>query len=161
MCHRLVALFVCSDISFSWYESQGHISLENFTNTIFKMSPVWKVHLHTPKFSTSSRFYTEWTFLNERRRHHHVHYSEFSFHQFRQFHHTRRLFFFYWQMEPLYLTEKSFYLQFFNISWIAYFTMLNARPTSPREFLISLNEALPVAVLTHNFPCSFPHKWPW
>jgi hypothetical protein len=57
-------------------------------------------------------------------------------------------------MEPLYLTEKSFYFQFFNISWIADFMMLNARPTS-REFLISLNEALPLAALPHNFSMQF------
>jgi hypothetical protein len=58
-------------------------------------------------------------------------------------------------MEPLYITEKSFYLQFFNITSIADFTMLKARPTSPREFLISLNEALPLAVLPHNLSMQF------
>jgi len=129
------------------------IFLWRLTYTIFKMSPVWEIHFHTPKFSTSSRFYTEWTFLNEMHRHHHVYYRKFSFHQFLQIRHIRCLFF-YRQMEPLYLTEKSFYLQFFNISWIADFTMLNARPTS-REFLISLKEALPLAALLHNMSMQF------
>jgi hypothetical protein len=139
-------------LCFVIWKSEAYFS--RITHTISKMSPVWKVHLHKPKSSPSSRFYTEWTFLNERRRHHQVYYREFSFHQFRQIRHIRCLFF-YRQMEPLYLTEKPFYLQFFNISWIADFTMLNARPTSPREFLISLNEALPLAVLPHNMSLQF------
>jgi len=33
--------------------------------------------------------------------------------------------------------------------------MLNAQTTSPREFLMSLNEAMPLAALPHNFFMQF------
>ena len=89
--HRLVALLFVPISSFRDKKIR-RIFLWRITYTIFKMSPVWKVHLHTPKFSTSSGFYTEWTFLNERRQHHQVYHREFSFHQFLQIRYIRCLF---------------------------------------------------------------------